>query len=83
MAKTDSCKTLWPFNATFVNLSLRVFCMADIPTVYQKRSPEITIVSADIKDDDGNAEVKKLPMSSGGSGTVWEAGELISMRFQV
>ena len=77
MAKTDYVAIHCHFRA-----SLRVFCMADIPTVYQRRSPEITIVSADIKDDDGNREVKKLPMSSGGSETVWEAGELIFMRLQ-
>ena len=52
--------------------------MADIPTMYQKRSPELTIVSADIKD--GNKEVKKLPMSSGVSWGVSEAGELAKIK---
>ena len=48
--------------------------MADIPTVYQKRSKELTIVSADVKDGvDSNGRVKKLPMSSG----VSEAGKLL------
>ena len=55
--------------------------MADIPTMYQKRSPELTIVSADIKDGDyGNIEVKKLPMSSGVSWGVSEAGELAKIK---
>ena len=58
------------FCATF-----RVFCMADIPTMYQKRSTEITIVSAIIRD-----EVKKLPIASGVSGTGSKAGELIAIK---
>lgn len=56
---------------------VKVFCMADIPTVYQKRSQEVTIVAADIKDDDddANREVKNLPVASGVSGVVSEAAQ--------
>ena len=55
--------------------------MADIPTVYQKRSQEVTIVAADIKDDDddANREVKNLPVASGVSGVVSEAGKVIAV----